>query len=78
VGEMLAQRICGLALGYEDVNDNEQLRHDPLLAILSGKRELDELLAGKWLELPGGPKRYHKIDFASEKIDALPCDLFVE
>jgi DDE family transposase len=82
VGEMLAQRIFGLALGYEDVNDHEQLRHDPLLAVLSGKRALDEPLAGKStlnrLELPGGSKRYHKIDFASEKIDALLCDLFVE
>ncbi len=32
VAEMLAQRIYGLALGYEDLNDHEQLRSDPLLA----------------------------------------------
>jgi hypothetical protein len=38
--EMLAQRVYGLALGYEDLNDHEQLRSDPLLAVLSGKREL--------------------------------------
>ena len=44
---MLAQRVYGLALGYEDLNDHEQLRSDPLLALLSGKRELDEPLAGK-------------------------------
>ena len=37
--EMLAQRIYGLALGYEDLNDHEQLRSDPLLGLLSGKRE---------------------------------------
>ncbi|HEY1255151.1 MAG TPA: IS1380 family transposase [Terracidiphilus sp.] len=82
VGAMLAQRIFGLALGYEDVNDHEQLRHDPLLAVLSGKRALDEPLAGKStlnrLELPGGSKRYHKIDYAAEKIDALLSDLFIE
>ena len=42
--EMLAQRIYGLALGYDD---HEQLRSDPLLAVLSGKPELDEPLAGK-------------------------------
>lgn len=30
--QLLAQRIQGLALGYEDLNDHEQLRHDPLLA----------------------------------------------
>jgi len=82
VGAMLAQRIFGLALGYEDVNDHEQLRHDPLLAVLSGKRELEQPLAGKStlnrLELPGGAKRYHKIDYAAEKIDALLSDLFIE
>ena len=37
----------GLALGYEDLCDHEQLRSDPLLGLLSGKRELDEPLAGK-------------------------------
>jgi hypothetical protein len=82
LGEMLSQRIYGLALGYEDLNDHEQLRHDPLLAVLSGRRKLEEPLAGKStlnrLELPGGSKRYRKIDYAPEKIDALLCDLFIE
>ena len=32
VAEMLGQRIYGLALGYEDLNDHDQLRHDPLMA----------------------------------------------
>ena len=44
--QMLSQRIYGLALGYEDLNDHEQLRSDPLLAVLSGKRKLEEPLAG--------------------------------
>ncbi len=82
LGEMLAQRIFSLALGYEDLNDHDELRHDPLMAVLSGKRALDQPLAGKStlnrLELPGGAKRYHKIDYEPEKIDALLCDLFVE
>jgi hypothetical protein len=82
LGEMLSQRIYGLALGYEDLNDHEQLRHDPLMAVLSGRRKLEEPLAGKStlnrLELPGGSKRYHKIDYAPEKIDALLCDLYIE
>ena len=38
--EMLAQRIYGLALGYEDLNDHEQLRQDPLL-ILQGSRSAE-------------------------------------
>src|SRR3974390_3820657 len=45
--EMLAQRIYGLALGYEDLNDHEQLRQDPLLGVLAGKGDLSEPLAGK-------------------------------
>ncbi len=36
--DLVAQRIYGLALGYEDLNDHDQLRHDPLLAVLVGKR----------------------------------------
>ncbi len=39
VGELLAQRIFGLALGYEDLNDHDTLRHDPLLAVLVGKAD---------------------------------------
>src|SRR5438309_8748176 len=39
VEELIAQRIYALALGYEDVNDHEQLRADPLLAVLAGKRD---------------------------------------
>jgi hypothetical protein len=37
----------GLAPGYEDLNDHEKLRSDPLLGVLSGKRKLEEPLAGK-------------------------------
>ena len=37
VGELVAQRIYGLALGYEDLNDHEELRRDPLLAVLVEK-----------------------------------------
>jgi hypothetical protein len=33
--EMVAQRVYGLALGYEDVNDHEQLRKDPLFGVLA-------------------------------------------
>src|SRR6266699_3258049 len=40
VEEMVAQRVYGLALGYEDLNDHEELRHDPLLAVLVEKEDL--------------------------------------
>jgi hypothetical protein len=82
LSEMLAQRIYGLALGYEDVNDHEQLRSDPLLAVLSGKRELDEPLAGKStlnrLELAGRSLRYHKIGYSPRALDRLLGDLYLE
>ena len=36
---LIAQRIYALALGYEDLNDHDQLRNDPLLAVLAGKND---------------------------------------
>jgi len=39
VEELVSQRVFGLALGYEDLNDHEQLRSDPLLAVLVGKAD---------------------------------------
>jgi hypothetical protein len=82
LSEMLAQRIYGLALGYEDLCDHEQLRSDPLVGLLSGKRELDEPLAGKStlnrLELTGRSQRYHKISYSTESIDRLLTDLYIE
>jgi hypothetical protein len=82
LSEMLAQRIYGLALGYEDLNDHEQLRSDPLLGLLAGKRELDEPLAGKStlnrLELTGRSSRYHKISYSAESMDRLLTDLYLE
>ena len=39
VEDLIAQRVYGLALGYEDLNDHDELRHDPLLAVMVGKQE---------------------------------------
>jgi hypothetical protein len=86
LSEMLAQRIYGLALGYEELNDHEELRRDPLLGLLAGKRALDEPLAGKStlnrLELTpaGSPhsERYHKIGYSAEALDTLLVDVFLE
>ena len=86
LSEMLAQRIYGLALGYEDLNDHEELRNDPLLGMLVGRRDPDAPLAGKStlnrLELTpsGSPlsERYHKISYSAEALDALLVDLFLE
>ena len=40
VEELLAQRIYGIALGYEDLNDHDQLRSDPALAVMVGKEDV--------------------------------------
>jgi hypothetical protein len=83
VAQMMAQRVYGLALGYEDLNDHEQLRQDPLLHVLAGKPEMDEPLAGKStlnrLELGDGTaNRYKKITYWKDAIDALLVDVFLE
>jgi Transposase DDE domain group 1 len=39
VEELVAQRVYGLALGYEDLNDHDQLRRDPMLAVLAEKKD---------------------------------------
>jgi hypothetical protein len=85
VGAMVAQRVYGLVLGYEDLNDHDQLGHDPLLGMLAGKRDLDAPLAGKStlnrLELSptdAAAARYHKITYSAEPIDRLLVDVFLE
>lgn len=84
VKEMVAQRVYGLALGYEDLNEHGQLRRDPLLAVLSGKKQVGgEALAGKStfnrMELSAElPSRYKKIHCRQEAIDALLVEVFLE
>jgi len=83
VVEMLRQRVHGLALGYEDLNDHEQLKKDPMLRLLTGKKDQQEDLAGKStlnrLELSTGmTSRYKKVHYWREALDELLLDLFVE
>ena len=89
VETLVGQRIFGLALGYEDLNDHDELRKDPVFAVLAGKlrpvlRTNCEALAGKSTlnRLEHTPKRhgakYHKIDCDGTRVDALLVDLFLE
>ena len=84
VEQMVRQRVYGLALGYEDLNDHERLRQDPLLALMAGKAEPgSEPLAGKStlnrLELGNGtPDRYKKIMFWRDSVDELLVNVFLE
>jgi hypothetical protein len=87
VATLVGQRVFAIALGYEDLNDHDELRHDPLMAVLAGKltarREDCAPVAGKStlnrLELSKlEPTRYHKISHNAVAIRNLFVDLFVE
>ena len=87
VATLVGQRVYGIALGYEDLVDHDQLRHDPVLAALGGKLEARRTgcaaLAGKStlnrLELSRAePSRYHKIGHDGAAIERLFVDLFLE
>ncbi|MGH9560204.1 MAG: IS1380 family transposase [Terracidiphilus sp.] len=89
VATLVGQRIFGLALGYEDLNDHDELRWDPSLAVLAGKlrpglRSDCAALAGKSTlnRLEHTPRRhgskYHKIDCDGARVDALLVGLFLE
>jgi len=87
VTTLVRQRVYGIALGYEDLNDHDALRHDPVLAAVNGKlrsvRDDCAALAGKStlnrLELTrsGAVTRYHKIGHDPAAIERLFVDLFV-
>jgi Transposase DDE domain group 1 len=88
VETMLMQRICGIALGYEDLVDHDELRHDPVLATLVGKLEARRKdcapLAGKSTlnRLEHAPvsalDRYHRIGHDPRAIEQLFVALFLE
>jgi Transposase DDE domain group 1 len=86
VSTMVTQRVIGIALGYEDLIDHDELRHDPALAMLAGKLEAHRSdcasLAGKStlnrqeLSRPE-PTRYHKVSHDPTAIETLFVDLFL-
>ena len=88
VETLVGQRIVGIALGYEDVNDHDDLRHDPVLALfgegLEPKRADCAMLAGKSTvnRLEHGPAegdtRYHKIGHDPAALETLFVDLFLD
>ena len=87
VETMVMQRVVGIALGYEDLNDHDDLRHDPILTVLAAKLEAQRSdcapLAGKStlnrLELSRAePTRYHKISHDPAAIETLFVDVFLD
>lgn len=86
VEEMVAQRVYGMALGYEDLNDHEELRNDPLLAVLVEKADpSQEALAGKSTlnrleltrETASRKERYKKIVLDHGAVDRLLVEAFL-
>jgi Transposase DDE domain group 1 len=87
VKAMVAQRVFGIALGYEDLVDHDHLRHDPVFAALAGKlaarRKPCAPLAGKSTlnrleHAPAGASRYHKVGHDQAAIEHLFVALFLE
>ena len=87
VPTLVSQRVFGMCLGYEDINDHDQLRHDPVMATLVGKLSAHRRdcapLAGKStlnrLELSRHePAKYHKVSHDADAIEALFGQLFIE
>jgi len=72
VRELVAQRVYGLALGYEDLNDHDELRRDPLLAVLvekddpTGESRARERDRGKAL---AGKSTLNRLELTKEKVE---------
>ena len=85
---LVGQRIIGLALGYEDVNDHDELRFDPVLALFSDRLEPRRpdcaTLGGKSTlnRLEHAPRdaddRYRKITVNRSAVEDLFVDLFLD
>jgi Transposase DDE domain group 1 len=82
IADLLRQRIFSLALGYEDLIDHDQLRHDPALAAvlgkpggrLAGKSTLNRLEHADKI----GQDRHHKFDHDGAAIERLFVDVFLD
>jgi len=86
---LLSQRVCGIALGYEDINDHDSLRNDPAIKLLSSschtsKDKTPAALAGKSTlnrlehSREAGNPRYHQMVPNLKKLSNLFTDIFLD
>ncbi len=89
--QLLAQRVYGIILGYEDVNDHDKIRHDPALAIalkklnfidgseavLAGKSTINRLEYCPETIIDQAKSRYHKIEPLPKEIEKAFVDFFL-
>ncbi|MBD2293613.1 IS1380 family transposase [Anabaena sphaerica FACHB-251] len=92
VNSLIAQRIYGLIMGYEDINDHETLRHDPIFSLavgkvinsgqgaitLAGKSTLNRLEHCPEDVSSRADSRYHRIEHDGSAIETLLVELFIE
>ncbi|GGF73112.1 IS1380 family transposase [Terasakiella brassicae] len=82
LSNLLAQRVTGLALGYEDLNDHDALCTDPALRLMaeedSGKLASSVTLGRVECCSSTGNTRYHKLSPRFYKMQELLCDLFLD
>jgi hypothetical protein len=87
VPTLVGQRVFGIALGYEDINDHDDLRHDPVMAVLAGKLQAWRAdcapVAGKstlnrLVLSRDTATRYHKIAHDPAAIERLFVTVFLE
>ncbi len=87
VATLVGQRVFAIALGYEDVNDHDELRHDLVLGTVLGRLEARRSgcapLAGKSTlnrleHAPEGADRYHRIGHDPAAIESLFVELFLD
>jgi len=72
IGELVAQRVYGLALGYEDLNDHDRLRCDPMLALAVGKGDVtgnDRVRERDRGNALAGKSSLNRLELSSEKCD---------
>ncbi len=80
VTQLLAQRLYGIALGYEDLNDHDELRRDPLLALLAGKQDVtgqDRKRPRDRGQALAGPSTLHRLERTTDGVDRhkkIVCD----
>ena len=92
VHQLLAQRVYGIGLGYEDVNDHDKLRYDPALAlalsklnfidsneaVLAGKSTLNRLEYCPETVIDQASSRYHRIELDPKAMEKLFVEIFLE
>ncbi len=92
VHQLLAQRIYGIALGYEDINDHDKLRHDPALELalsklnlidsdlggLAGKSTINRLEYCPETIIKQEESRYHRIEHQPQEIEKAFVDIFLQ